>query len=171
MKQLLLICIIFSVVTFGQHSIKIGGGAGFLTKLTKTVYGLQTDQSPYFSGTTEIETYLNTGVGIAVDAELTSVNTTSIGGSLKIANAKWEGARKYAYVFYAGALNKGGNSIVVLGLGLDSKLSWIIPRTIDVFKDIDLQFRVYLPAKMFSAAKISNDVCAKICINYRLIKL
>lgn len=169
MKKLFFLFLLLPVMTFGQHSMKIGVGDGYYPKLSKSNYPFLLKGGLYFSGTTEMELYFR-GVGVAIDAELTSVKTSSISATIKVANAKWEGARNYALTFSVGSLNKDGVGIATLGVGADVKLSWLISGVSEFFKDVDVQARVYLPAKMFSKAAVTNDVCAKLCVNYRLLK-
>ncbi len=169
MKKILLFLLLLSPLVLPQHTLKIGVGGGYLPDLSKVRYPFTQKMTFYGSGLAEMEVYWKS-FGISVDAELTTAQTTSIFGNIKISNGRWIGARKYAVVFSAGALNKEGNSIMVLGLGADIKASWLIPN-VEELKDFDIQARVYLPVKMFSDSKISNDVCARLGVYWRFWKL
>ena len=165
MKEIIFIIVILLVPVFGQNSLKIGVGGGYLPDLSKSRYPFSQKMTVYGSGLTEMEVYWK-NFGVSVDAEITTASTSSIFGSIKISNGRWVGARKYSVVFSAGAFNKESQSILVLGLGADIKASWLISGS-EIFKNIDVQARVYLPAKMFSNSKISNDVCARVGVYWR----
>lgn len=169
MKRIILFIILLSSFVLPQHTLKIGIGGGYLPDLSKVRYPFSQKMAFYGSGLVEMEMYWKS-FGISIDAEVTTESTTSIFGNIKIANGRWDGARKYAIVCMAGTLNKEGKSTFVLGLGADVRASWLI-KGIEELKNIDLQARVYLPMAMFSSSNLSNDVCARIGVYWRFWKL
>lgn len=152
---------------FSQHSMKIGVGAEYLPKLSHVHYPFRQESGVAGFVTGEMEMYFSK-FGISVDASISSLKTSEIGVSLKLANTGWQRTRTYAIVFYTGAFNKNGNSILLLGAGVDVKLSALVGGGDTFLKNVDAEARILLPAKMFSKTEVASDVMARISLSYRL---
>lgn len=162
----LIIILSLSVTLFPQHSIKFGVGTQYLPTLSQVHYPFR--QEGGFAGllSAEAEVYFSK-VGFSVEADISTLSTSSFGMSLKLANTGWRRTREYSFNVCISSLNKDGNSILLLGVGTDIRLSSLISG-VNVLKNIDVEARILLPFKMFTKSELVKDVTMKVSLLYRL---